>query len=191
MLVPVKRRGRPKKPPGAKATPRKSGRSDSLLPGQKSALRKLARYSGDIECLLDDVIRMVEYQVEAAKTELTTGLGYKQEQMDPIALGKIEKLADTIGTLLAAKERWLKMDATGLANLTPEAVLEGAIQRILSRPAADRRKAIDRLIAEHVKKGASAMNGNGAVFKRTIPDVVDAAETITALDEIKSLLRDE
>lgn len=122
---------------------------------QKAALAKIARKEADVERLLDDTVRIVEWTLEAKRNEMTSGLSVKGgksgtgRSVIPEDIKALGELARMIDTLVAAKERWLKVAKAAAGRLTPAEVLEAAVQRILRLDPGPRLATINRLIAEH------------------------------------------
>ena len=124
-------------------------------PRQKAALRKIAGGTADVEKILDDTVRLVEWTLDAVRTEMTSGLNVKGGKsgagraVTPADMRALADLTAMCDRLVSAKDRWMKVAKNAGARLTPAEVLEAAVQRILRLDTAERREVINRLVAEH------------------------------------------
>ena len=132
----------------------------------EKAGKKLNGLQADLEPIIDQQIRLVEWNQQTLTSEMTTGRAALQKfttDDDMKKLAMVTKMVTDLGDL---KIRWLAAAQKLGAGLTPAQVLDGAVARIMAQPSDVRVKLIKRLVEEH---DALKKNGSFKLGETVIP----------------------
>jgi hypothetical protein len=102
-----------------------------------------------MEPIIDQQIRLVEYQQQTLANEITQGAGAAQKFITSEDMNKLANLTRTVEKLGDLKIRWLAAAQKFGASLTPAQVVEGAMARISALPREQCLKVIRRLYDEY------------------------------------------
>ena len=127
--------------------------------------KKMRGLEADLEPIIDQQIRLVEWNQQTLTTEMTTGRAALQKFVTDDDMKKLAMVTKMVTDLGDLKIRWLAAAQKLGTGLTPAQVLDGAIGRIMSQPSDVRLKIIKKLIADHdeLKKPGSFKVGHTAM----------------------------
>jgi hypothetical protein len=178
--VPVKPKGKPGRPPGSK----KGGQALTPL----GELHKWDNYTTppkmdyrheDVETLVGRQLSMVGLAQDRVRQEMLgqTASGQPGKVAHCITLDDVERLNDLSNALVRsidALQRATKVADELRSKLTPEQVLEGAIQKIMAQDTTTLANIVKRLTYKRKKDPKSAQH---------LPKTIGAAEGIASLED--------
>lgn len=168
--------GRPPKKPEEKAFSKK----------QKRALLKLNNGKGDIERLLFQQIKAFEWMQEAWITGMTRGAAGDQKFLAREDAEQGLKLATVLKSLVDTHASYVKQQKELKGLLTPDELLDKAVERIMSLDTKPRRELLRKLIDMHHAK----TKPNSEMGKLRAPAVQEfVKEEKAATDAIADLIK--
>ncbi len=144
---PVERR--PVGRPAGAADGSRKGQNKAARKEQDKALKRLNGLEADLEPIIDQQVRLVQWHQESMTNQSTEGRSAKQRFLSEDDVKKLASLTKMVEGLGDLKIRWLAAAQKFGAGLTPNQVMEAAIARILSQPRDLRLRTLKRLYEEH------------------------------------------